>query len=169
MTRAEVRFQVARLLEVYPAPKHFPSNPDELARIYGAVLEPLDVGAVAGAVNGILASAARFFPTPGQIASAAGHRRLAGPRTPRSDYLAWEADWGRKLVSGPNGEELTGFTACPVCGAEVEVGPRIRVVHRASVHHDRGMPVIGWSDEAERFYESCPPYQRPAPRLGEAA
>lgn len=159
MTRAEVRFQLSRLLEVFPSPKHYPADPDELARIYGVVLEPYDVQAVADGVTKLLAGDGRFFPTPGVVATAAGHRRSAS-KGPTTSYVQWEQTWGRREVTGPDGEiTLTSFTDCPVCGAVPAQGKRLQVRHIAQRHRDRGQPVIGWSDEAEAFYANVPRYE----------
>lgn len=157
MTTGEIMAELQRLLKVYPRPKQMPADPVELAKVYAGPLGSLDTNAVRSAVDKYMASDARFFPTPGQLATLADHRRAFGNRDATTgDYLNWERDWGRR-------EDGT-FSACPVCGAFPECGThgRFRVHHLADVHEAKRLPLIGWSDRAEAFYHPVKPEQEAA-------
>ncbi len=170
MTRAEVQFQLGRLMAVYPVPKHFPNDVEKLARIYGDVLEGLDSQAVADAVSKILASDGKFFPTPGQVATAAGHRTASSLTDLGRRYRDWEANgWNRADVSNPDGGRTLGYEPCPVCGELPATSGRLRVIHIEAEHRRLGVGAIGATDEIEQFYATAPKYERPSVSASEAA
>lgn len=154
ITLTELRAGMKRLEAVFALPKGARDNPDLYADTWLDVLgwmQPTDFDA---SVTAYLRSGGEYWPKPGQLVAWVNKQPVKV--TPRSDlyrrYMAWEdGGWDRALVAGQ-----FSTTPCPVCGANVELFPRIRVTHITDRHRAATVLIIGWSDRIAKFYASVP-------------
>lgn len=168
LSRAEIEAAFARLETVYTVPKAARADRDAYVETWLAVLGWAQAHDLDDAVKAYLASSGEYWPKPGQLAAWINKHRPQ-PRTVGSAlaerYRAWEANsWNPREVLG----EWT-WEACPVCGAGLELAPRIRVVHDVAAHRDAGVPAIGDTDETVAFYANLPRWEPRATPLDEAA
>lgn len=155
MTRQELAQVFVRLGTLYTPPKSTELDSEAYIREWLGVLGSLEAAAVHRAVDAYTASAAKFWPRPGQLARWIRRHQDGAPvvNTPRIEYERWEATWGRRDLPDAHGQMTATYSACPVCGAMPGTyHGRLRVPHQARIHRAKNLPVMGWSDEVAAHY-----------------
>lgn len=144
VTKADVMFGLERLLELYHRPRHLPAEPEGIAAIWYRELSDLDVELFRAGVSAYCKTAARYFPTPGELRDLG--TRVARPESaaPLDEMAAWEKAWPERSLKDP--------LPCPGCGA-IEtwaMGPAYQherrfVPHDPAKHQAAGIPFVGGS------------------------
>lgn len=147
ITKPEIMQQLARLLEIYPRPRHAPEGDEELARIWHRELGDLDADVVRAGVSAYCRTDADYFPKPGAV------RRLGeavckpstSPTGLAAEYAEWERTWAEQPIGRP--------APCPVCGAidgwsQSPPTKRRQVYHDTAKHAAAGIPASGGRAES---------------------
>lgn len=141
--------QIARLLEVFPRPKHWPPEDTRVAILFAETCADVSAEQFTQAVTGWLQSDHRFAPTPGQLRTLAQAQPGASvlPTGDREDrFLAWlRAPWDASR--GP----------CPICARDIG---EPRAAHEHAAHERQGVRCHGRCDAPPGV---CASPHRPAP------
>lgn len=114
MSPATVLRELARLLDVYARPKHWPPADEQVAHKWAEILSDVTPEQLATAVTDYLREDHEHMPKPGWL-------RVSALKVPRihsfgTDVASVYADWERAGWQDP----VSGvFTPCPVCGEKV--------------------------------------------------
>ncbi len=160
--------ELGRLLDVHRRPAHYPTDDEQLARLFVEHCGDISAEQFTQAVTAYLKSDARFFPKPGELRALA--ERQPGATAFRDDAVAqyWCWERGDRPFSAPYQDTEGHFAPCPACGRGISEYGRIRLVHEHHQHRALGLPCIGYCNEPNCAGPGKAPAAPPA-REGAAA